>query len=54
MDSGLCVLKGILEMGNRGVYVSALIKRGDIGLRGFMGRALTTTSSQKILVMWDV
>ena len=54
MDSGFCVLKVISEMRKRLVYVSALIKRGDICLGGFMEMASTLTSGQNILVMWDV
>ena len=51
MDSGLCVLKGLLEMNKMGVYGSSSIKRGTIGLGGFMEMALAITSGQKILVM---
>ena len=31
LDSGFCVLKGIVELKKRGVYASALIKNGSIG-----------------------
>ena len=54
MDSSFCVLKGILEMRKRGFYGSVLIKRGAIGLRGFMEMTLTINPGHKILVMWDV
>ena len=46
-----CVLKGLLEIMQRRVYGSVLIKRGATGLGGFMEMALTITSGQKILVM---
>ena len=39
MDSVFCVLKRKLEMNKRGFYGSALIKRGAIGLGGFMDMA---------------
>ena len=35
-DSGFFVLRGIFEMRNRGIYGSALIKRGAIGLGGLI------------------
>ena len=54
MDNGFCFLKGLLETRNRGVYGSALIKRGSIGLGRFMETVLMSTSGQKILGMWDV
>ena len=31
LDSGFCMLKGIVELKKRGVYASALIKNGSIG-----------------------
>ena len=31
LDSGFCMLKGTVELKKRGVYVSALIKKGSIG-----------------------
>ena len=31
LDSGFCVLKGIVELKKRGVYASALIKQESIG-----------------------
>ena len=36
MYIGSCVLKGILEIRDRGIYVSELIKIDTNGLRGFM------------------
>ena len=48
MDSGSFVLKGLLEMNKKGIYGSALIKRGAIGLGGFMEMVLTSTSGKKI------
>ena len=36
IDSGFRVFKGLLEISTRGVYVSALINIGAIGLGGFM------------------
>ena len=46
MGSNLCVLKGILEMRNMGVYGSAFDKKNAIGLGGFTGTELTCTSVQ--------
>ena len=37
MDSGFCVLKGLLETRKRGVYGSALIKKRRYWPRGFYG-----------------
>ena len=47
IDSGFCFLKGILEMRKRGGCGSALIKRDNIGLKGFVEMASTITSGQK-------
>ena len=47
-------LKVLLEMRERGFYGSALIKRGAIGLGGFMEMLLKINSVQNILLMWDV
>ena len=54
MGSIFCVLKGLLVMSKMGVYVSSLIKRDAMGLRGIMEIELTSTSAQTMLVMWDV
>ena len=54
MDSGFCVLKGLLEMRKRTVCGSTLIKIVYVCLRGFMETVLTIGSGQNILVMWDV
>ena len=54
MDSGLCVLKGLLETRKRGVSGSALMKIFVIGLGGFIETLLRSNSGQNILVMWDV
>ena len=54
VDSGFCVLKGLLKMRKRGVYGISIIKIGAIGLGGFIDIPLTITSGQNILVMWDV
>ena len=40
MDSGFCVLKGLLEMRKRGVYGSALIKKRCYWPRGVYGDAI--------------
>ena len=47
MRSIFCVIKGILEMSNRGVYGILLIKNRHVWFRG-------VTSSQNILLVWDV
>ena len=52
--SGFCVLKLLQETRKRGLYGSLLIKRGTIGLRRFIVMLLTSTSGQKILVIWNV
>ena len=54
MDIGFYVLKVWLEMRRRGLYESEFIKRGNIVLRGFIDMALTITSGQKALVMWNI
>ena len=46
MDNRFCDLKGFLEMNNRGVCGSALVKRGAIFLRGFMEIVLTIVSGK--------
>ena len=51
MNSGLCVLKGLVVMRSMVVCGSVLIKRGYTGLRGFMETVLTITSSKKMLGM---
>ena len=50
MDSGLCVLKWILEVRNRGVYGSELIKKRWYCHRGFHGDGINEYPSQKNIV----
>ena len=52
-DSCFCVLKGLFEMKKRGFIEVNGLKRGSIGLGGFMEKVLTITSDRKILVMWN-
>ena len=44
IDIGFCVIRGLLEMRKRGVYESALIKKGALGLKEFMEMLLMSTS----------
>ena len=46
MNSGLCVLKGFLEMRKTGIDGSALIKRGTSGIREFVETVLMIDSGQ--------
>ena len=46
MNSGFCVLKGLLEMRKRGIDGSALIKRGTSGIREFVETVLMIDSGQ--------
>ena len=39
LDSGFCVLKGIIELKNRGVYASALIKKRKYWLKHIKGES---------------
>ena len=54
MNSGLCVIKRLLEMRKIFLYGSVLIKRDSIDLWGFINTELTSRPVQEILVMWDV
>ena len=47
MDSSFCVLKELFEMRKRRFYGSVLIKRGAIGIGGFMEMPITINSGQK-------
>ena len=49
MYIGFCVLIGISEMRKRGVYGSELIKRGAIGLGGFIETVLPSTSEKLVI-----
>ena len=37
LDSGFCVLQGLVELKKNGIYVHALIKKEDIGQNMFRG-----------------
>ena len=54
IDSDVFVLKVMLEMRNRGVYGSVLIKSDAICLGLLMEIYLTSTLVQKTLSMWSI
>ena len=47
LDSGICVLKGIVELKKRGVYASALIKKRKYWPKYFKGDAIKQCVDEK-------
>ena len=45
LDSGFCVLQGLVELKKNGIYTHALIKKKDIGQNMFQGMLSSSTST---------
>ena len=54
LDSGFCVLKGLIELRKLGVFASALIKKDAFGQRASQMKPLIHTLQTNLLVMWIV